>query len=109
MKRTTIFLEAPLESDLKALARRQGRPMAAVVREALEAYVAASKRRAGLRLGFLAFGRSGFRDGAERHEQLLFDRLDPHGENTRSALRGRGRVSVGRGVARRAAPRRPRR
>jgi predicted transcriptional regulator len=108
MKRTTVFLEAALESDLKALARRQGQPMAAVVREALEAYVAVRKRRTGARLRFVAFGRSGFHDSAERHEELLFARLDPHGESAPAGGRGRRRVPVDRGVARRARSRRPR-
>ena len=39
MKRTTVFLEERLESDLHALARRQKRPVASLVREALDGYV----------------------------------------------------------------------
>lgn len=76
MKRTTVFVEEALEAELRAVAERQGRPMAAVVREAMERYVAQQKRRRGLRLGFLAVGRSGRRDTAEKHEEILFHGLD---------------------------------
>ena len=72
MKRTTIFIEPQLERELQALARRSGRPMAAIVREAVAQYVAADKERRPARLGFVASGRSGRSDVAERHEELLF-------------------------------------
>jgi predicted transcriptional regulator len=72
MKRTTIFIEPQLERELQALARRSGRPMAAIVREAVAQYVAADKERRPARLGFVASGRSGRSDIAERHEELLF-------------------------------------
>ena len=72
MKRTTIFIEPQLERELQALARRSGRPMAAIVREAVARYVAADKERRPARPGFVASGRSGRSDIAERHEELLF-------------------------------------
>jgi len=72
MKRTTIFIEPQLERELQALARRSGKPMAAIVREAVAQYVAADKQRRPSRLGFVASGRSGRSDVAERHEELLF-------------------------------------
>ncbi len=72
MRRTTIFLDEQLERELKALARRDGRPMASVVREALAAYVVDERDRAPGLMGFVAAGRSGRRDTAERHEQLLW-------------------------------------
>ena len=78
MKRTTIFIEPQLERELQALARRSGRPMAAIVREAVAQYVAADRERRPSRLGFVASGRSGRRDIAERHEDLLFQ-ADPAG------------------------------
>lgn len=71
MKRTSIFLDEDLEHDLGVLARRQGRPKAALVREALERYVAAEKSVGGGRLAFVAVGHSGRSDLAERHEELL--------------------------------------
>jgi predicted transcriptional regulator len=71
MKRTTIFVQDELERELRALARRHGRPMASLVREALEQYVVAG-REAPARPGFVAAGRSGRHDIAERHEDLLF-------------------------------------
>ena len=77
MKRTTVFLDERLEQELRLLAREDGRASAALVREAIEGYVA-SKRRARRALpGFVAVGRSGHRDTADRNEELLFERLVP--------------------------------
>src|SRR5262245_6253805 len=72
MKRTTVFLYETTECDLKTLARQQGRPVADMVREAIVEYVAREKTKARPPLRFLAFGRSGHTDTAERHEELLF-------------------------------------
>ncbi len=71
MKRTTIFIEEPMERDLTALAEQEGRPKAALVREALGEYLA-RQQRGGRRLGFAAIGGSGRGDTAERHEELLW-------------------------------------
>ena len=72
MKRTTIFIDEQLERELAGLARRRGQPVAALVREAVERYVV-DARDAGRRpLAFVAAGRSGRHDVAERHEDLLF-------------------------------------
>jgi predicted transcriptional regulator len=81
MKRTTIFLEEQLERELQALARRQGRPMAGVVREAVEQYVVGARTAHGAApRGFVALGRSGQHDTADRHEDLLWKDLpDPRG------------------------------
>jgi predicted transcriptional regulator len=73
MKRTTLFIDPQLERELQALARRDGRPMAALVREAVAQYVAAARRERPARLSFAAAGRSGRADIADRHEELLFD------------------------------------
>ena len=72
MKRTTIFIDESLERDLKALAERQGRSKAAVVRTALERFVNQEKQKAELDLRFVAIGRSGRSDIAERHEEFLW-------------------------------------
>lgn len=81
MKRTTIFIEPGLERDLQAIARRQQRPMAALVREAVARYVAGEQHRGRVdAFGFVAVGRSGRGDTAERHEQLLWRDLEPHGD-----------------------------
>lgn len=79
MKRTTVFLDEGLERDVKALAQRQGRPAASVVREALAEYVARNRERRPA-LSFVAAGRSGRRDVAERHEEILLEELEPHGD-----------------------------
>ena len=94
MKRTTIFIEPQLERELQALARRSGRPMAAIVREAVALYVAADKERRPARLGFIASGRRGRSDVAERHEELLFQpdppaQPGPRRSTTRRAARRR--------------------
>jgi predicted transcriptional regulator len=78
MKRTTMFLTEELESDLQSLARRRGKPVAGLVREALVAYVAREKQVVRALPGFVAAGRSGRADTAERHEELLW--RAPHGE-----------------------------
>jgi hypothetical protein len=83
MKRTTIFVPEGLERDLQLYARRVGKPTAAVVREALAAYVA-QKRPATEMPSFAAAFDSGFTDTAERHEEILFTHLAPHGSADRS-------------------------
>ena len=73
MKRTTIFIDPQSERELQGLARRLRRPVASLVREAIERYVVDARGRAARGLGFVAAGRSGRRDVAERHEELLFE------------------------------------
>ena len=77
MKRTTIFVPEPLERDLQLYARRERRPVASVVREALAEYLAARRPTAALP-SFTAAGDSGRSDIAERHEELLW--TEPHGD-----------------------------
>ena len=77
MKRTTVFVPEALERDLQLYARRKGLPMAAVVREALAAYLA-QEGSSGELPSFAAAFDSGFTDTAERHEDILFARLSPH-------------------------------
>jgi hypothetical protein len=83
MKRTTLVLHDRLERELRLLAKEERRSTDALAREAIEEYVARRRRS---RLGFLAVGRSGRADVAERHDELLFARLAPHGQ-TRLRLR----------------------
>jgi predicted transcriptional regulator len=93
MKRTTVFLEEDVQAELAALARRRGKPVATLVREALRRYVkSAGRRNTGLR--FVAIGRSGKRDTAERHEELLFQDLRPgRARRDRAAARESSRKS----------------
>ena len=79
MKRTTIFVPEALERDLQLYARREGKPTAAVVREALAAYIA-DKQPAPVLPSFAAAFDSGFTDTAERHDDLIFAKLSPHGD-----------------------------
>ena len=77
MKRTTIFVPEALERDLQLYARRSGKPAAAVVREALVAYLAERSRGEHLPSFAGAFD-SGHADTAQRHDEILFRRLTPH-------------------------------
>ena len=68
MKRTTIYLEPALETLLKLEVLRQKRPMAEIVREAVEAYVTREPRKAPPGAGAFESGQS---DTAERLEEIL--------------------------------------
>ena len=70
MRRTTIFADDEVLDALQAIARRRNTSLAAVTREALAAYVARTHGRR-KSLTFVAIGRSGRRDVAERFEELL--------------------------------------
>lgn len=98
-----MFLEPGVERDLQLIARREGRSTAAVVREALGAYIAARKSEPTRRPGFVAAGRSGATDTAERHESLLFDSVPEDGAAKPARVRPGRRT-----VSRRPAARRPR-
>jgi hypothetical protein len=74
-----MFIEAELERDLRLHAGRLGRSTASVVREALAQWVDAQRAAPTARPGFVATGRSGHADTAERAEELVFGSLDPHG------------------------------
>jgi predicted transcriptional regulator len=82
MKRTTVFLYETTECDLKALARRRGRPVADMIREAIGEYVSREKEKDRPSLRFLAIGRSGHTDTAERHEEILFADRQPRASTT---------------------------
>jgi len=75
MKRTTIFVPESLERDLQLYAQREQQTVASVVREALAEYLATRLPAASLP-SFTAIGRSGRKDTASRHEDLLW--RDPH-------------------------------
>ncbi len=68
MRRTTVYLEPELEILLKAETRRQRRPMAELIREALHSYL--GRVSSGIPPGKGVFN-SGERDTAERTEELL--------------------------------------
>lgn len=107
MKRTTIFLDEGTERELHAVAKRQRRPMASVVREAIERYVVENRNEPGDGLHFIAVGRSGHSDTAERHEEMLFDTLPRRPPAERSAFARRPAALPG--PADRPRPRTPRR
>jgi hypothetical protein len=59
MKRTTIYLRPELEVLLKLEVQRQKRPMAEIVREAVEAYITREPRQGPPGAGAFASGRGG--------------------------------------------------
>ena len=76
MKRTTIFLDPALLRRARQFAQREGKSFAAVVREALAAYIGGGRRsRASVPsiTGRFASGRS---DTSERVDELLWQ--EPH-------------------------------
>jgi len=95
MKRTTIFLDEAVESDLQALARGEARSVASLVREALAEYIATRQPGFPSTPGFVAVGASGRGDVAERHEELLWrdevvsSRPAPHPAPVRSTRKRR--------------------
>jgi len=101
MKRTTIFLPEALERELQGLARRERKPVAWFVREALAAYVA-SQRGAARLPSFAAIAEGADSDVAERHEALLW--TEPHGNDPASRPGASTRTASGGRAA--AAPRR---
>lgn len=78
MKRTTLFLDEATDRELRHLAQRQKLPVAALVREALGRFLDEARRGKEMRLRFLAAGRSGHHDTAERAEVLLWGDLPSH-------------------------------
>lgn len=68
MRRTTIYLEPELEVLLKLEARRQKRPMAELIREAVRTYVTREPRKGPPGAGEFASGRA---DTAERADDVL--------------------------------------
>lgn len=78
MKRTTLFMDEAQARELDALAQRERRPKASLVREAIAEYLAHKGRRRELPR-FIGAGGSGRPDGAETHERELFANLEPHG------------------------------
>ena len=91
MKRTTVFIDEALESDLKALASSADVPVASLVREALAEYVARRQEAPAPAVRFLGSGRSGRRDVAERSEEIVFAELEPHGSRRTAPRRGRAK------------------
>ena len=57
MKRTTIYLEPELEAQLKRETRRQKRPMAELIREAVRKYIGETPRRRPPGAGAFASGK----------------------------------------------------
>ena len=76
---------------MRLLAQREKLPVAALVRDALGRYLDEARRGKELRLRFLAAGRSGHHDTAERAEELLWRDLQPHSSRRWAPTRTRGR------------------
>ena len=100
MKRTTIFVSESLERDLQLYAKREGKPAAAVVREAIAEYIADGRGRTKLPSFTGAFS-GPYTDTAERHEELLFKDLSPHGSGASTGKRPTGKTYRRRRASRR--------
>ena len=74
MKRTTIFVNDGLISDIKDISKEENRSVAEVIREAMVNYIK-QKRQKKKALSFIAMGSSGRKDIAEGHEELLWEKI----------------------------------
>lgn len=92
MKRTTVLLETEVERELRGTADARGVSVSLVVREALAEYARREARKRIRSLRFLAIGRSGREDVADRHEEILVRELRPHGEGGGRPSRRRRRT-----------------
>jgi len=77
MKRTTVFLDEPLIRRAMRMARSEGRSFAALVREAVAAYVAGRPTGHRPLPSFTGIADSGETDISERVDEFLW--TDPHG------------------------------
>jgi metal-responsive CopG/Arc/MetJ family transcriptional regulator len=73
MKRTTIFADEELLSEIREISVEEKKSVAEVMREAMQSYVR-KKKPASRKLSFVGVARSGTKDIAERHEELLWKR-----------------------------------
>ncbi len=79
MKRTTVFVPEQVERDLHDYARQDNRPTAALVREALEEYVARRRKPPALP-SFTGQFASGHPGTADNTDAILFRSLSAHGD-----------------------------
>lgn len=71
MKRTTILADEDLLPEIQEIAAEEKKSMAKVMREAMKSYI--RKKRPGKKKpSFVGIARSGRKDIAERHEDLLW-------------------------------------
>lgn len=68
-QKTTVYLDSDAYRCLKAIARAQGRPPAALVRDAVAEFAQRHRRRKKVRS--VGAGKSGRRDLSEKAEELL--------------------------------------
>ena len=76
MKRTTIFADEELLSEIREISAKEKKTVAEVMREAMRTYV--RKKQPRRKLSFVGIGRSGRKDIAERHEELLWKKNKHH-------------------------------
>lgn len=71
MKRTTIFADDEVLTELKEFSKENGRSVAEIVREAIVEFLN-KKRQKRKRISLIGIGRSGKKDISVRHEELLW-------------------------------------
>lgn len=74
MKRTTIYVDDSLIKEIKEISKEENRSIADVLREAMENYIKHKVYRK-KKLSFIGIGNSGRKDIAERHEELLWEKV----------------------------------
>ena len=73
MKRTTIFADDYLMKELKEISKEENKSVAGVIREAMERHVRQKRRsKRKLSFSFIGISKSGKKDIAEKHEDLLW-------------------------------------
>lgn len=77
MKRTTIFADEELLAEIREISAKEKKSVAEVMREAMQSYVQ-KKTPAKRKLSFLGIARSGRKDIAARHEELLWKKNKHH-------------------------------
>ena len=71
MKRTTIFADEELLRVIREISAEENVSVAEVMREAMKSYIV-RKRKKKNKLSFVGIAKSGRKDIAERHEELLW-------------------------------------
>ncbi len=74
MKRTTIFADDNLISEIKEISKEENRSVAEIIREAMQVYIK-QKRYKKKTISFIGIGSSDRTDIAERHEELLWKKV----------------------------------
>jgi hypothetical protein len=79
MEKTTLYLTEELQAELRALARRTGRPQAQLIRDAVAEYVARAERPWPRSIGIVSSGAFPAREAKAHFRELMDERYPPRG------------------------------